>query len=91
VDSRTISSSIAHATAQELNVATTYNCVFLDNEKNPEYIRNQFRQLVSLALEQGWAVGLGHCHPTTVSAIKDAISSRDNPRVRYVNISEIVE
>ena len=91
VDSRTTSSSIAYTRARELNVRATYNCVFLDNKKEAAYIENQFEQLVSLALEQGWALGLGHCHPVTASAVSNAIRSHNTAKIRYVNISEIVE
>ncbi|MBE0478001.1 divergent polysaccharide deacetylase family protein [Candidatus Aerophobetes bacterium] len=89
LDSRTSPLSIGYSLAKELGVKSTYNCVFLDNEKEKEHIENQFKKLISQALDTGWALGLGHAHMTTASTLKKLIENCDTRKINFVLASEI--
>lgn len=90
VDSKTSPSSIAYAMAQEMGVKSTYNCVFLDNIKEEAHIEEQFKKLISQAIDNGWVLGLGHANITTASTLKQAIKSCDNRKINFVFASEIL-
>ena len=91
VDSRTSSSSIGYSLAKELGVKSTFNCVFLDNKKSENYIKTQFKKLISQAIKKGWALGLGHSDITTALALKKLTKACDNRKISFVFVSEILD
>ena len=90
VDSRTSPDSIAFALAQEMGVKSISRQVFLDNEKDIDYIKGQFQQLISSAKEKGKALGMGHVDITTGQALKEIAASLDERKIELVYVSEIV-
>lgn len=90
VDSRTSPDSIAFALAQEMGVKSTSRQVFLDNEKDIDYIKGQFQQLISSAKEKGKTLGMGHIDITTAQALKEIVASLDERKIELVYVSEIV-
>ncbi|GAH73719.1 unnamed protein product, partial [marine sediment metagenome] len=90
VDSRTSPDSIAFALAQEMGVKSTSRQVFLDNEKDIDYIKGQFQQLISSAKEKGKTLGMGHIDITTAQALKEIVASLDKRKIELVYVSEIV-
>ena len=90
VDSRTSPSSIGYSLARKLGVKSTFNCVFLDNKKEESYIENQFKKLLSKAIEKGWALGLGHSNIETALALKKLVKECDNRKVNFVFCSDIL-
>ncbi len=67
VDSRTSSRSVAFRKAQEMNVRSAYNSIFLDHEADHGFMERQWEQAGNLARRRGWVVVIGHVRPTTVS------------------------
>lgn len=90
VDSRTSPDSIAFALAQEMGVKSISRQVFLDNEKDIDYIKGQFQQLISSAKEKGKTLGMGHIDVTTGQALKEIVASLDERKIELVYVSEIV-
>jgi len=90
VDSKTSPLSIAYPLAKNLGIKSTYNCVFLDNEKQIEYIENQFNKLILQAIENKWALGLGHLNEITALTLHKLTTNCDNRKIEFVLISEIL-
>lgn len=71
LDSRTTASDVGTASAAEAGVPFLARDVFLDHgEPDREAALEQLARLESIALSRGHAIGIGHPHDTTLSAIK---------------------
>ena len=46
--------------------------IFLDNEENPTYIRNQLKKAIKIAKKRGYAIAIGHPHKITLETIKNS-------------------
>jgi polysaccharide deacetylase 2 family uncharacterized protein YibQ len=91
LDSLTSPKSVAYATAKEFGVKAAKRDVFLDNESdNEEYIRKQLEELVRIAKAHGWAIGIGHPHPATISALRTWIAEADKQGITIVPVSRLI-
>ncbi len=90
VDSQTASSSIAYTLAQKMRIRSSYRQVFLDNKKEGSYINGQFKKLILLAKEKGWALGIGHINKVTALTLKELIRQLDKRKIRLVYVSQIL-
>jgi polysaccharide deacetylase 2 family uncharacterized protein YibQ len=92
LDSLTSPKSVAYATAKEFGVKAAKRDVFLDNESdNEEYIRGQLEELTRMAKEHGWAIGIGHPHPATISALRIWIAEANKQGVTIVPLSRLMQ
>jgi len=92
LDSLTSPKSVAYATAKEFGVKAAKRDVFLDNESdNEEYIRKQLDELTRIAKAHGWAVGIGHPHPATISALRSWIAEADKLGITIVPVSRLIQ
>jgi polysaccharide deacetylase 2 family uncharacterized protein YibQ len=73
VDSRTAKQSIAAKIAIEQGVPVVSRDVFLDHSIDTEQIKQQLDILIKQALEKGYAVGIGHLHPETLSVLREML------------------
>ncbi len=71
VDSLTSSHSQAYKMARRLNMRTAPRNVFLDTSPDIQAIRRQLRHLKQYALKHGAAIGIGHPHLSTLTALYD--------------------
>jgi len=90
IDSRTTPETVAQRTAREHGVPTTRRDVFLDNQRDPEAIRGQFRLLLAKARKQGYAVGIGHPYPETIDTLKSELAGLERQNVRLIPVSELI-
>lgn len=90
VDSMTSRRSVAGTVAEFLQVPTLKRDVFLDNEQNEAYIRNQFRKLVEIARRRGSAVAIGHPRPDTIRVLQHQLRLLDEYGVRLVSLEELL-
>lgn len=90
VDSYTAVESVALQIARESGVPAVRRHVFLDAEISHEGVRFQFSRLVSLAREQGFAVGIGHPFPETMDVLEELLARLDEHNVVLVPVSELV-
>lgn len=92
LDSLTSPKSVAYATAKEFGVKAAKRDVFLDNESdNEEYIRKQLDELTRIAKAHGWAVGIGHPHPATISALRSWVAEVDKLGITIVPVSRLIQ
>ena len=61
IDSKTIGTSVAFDEARKMGMRTGARQIFLDNEEDVSYIRQQIRKMVKIAEEKGEAIAI--CHP----------------------------
>lgn len=92
LDSLTSPKSVAYATAKEFGVKAAKRDVFLDNESNnAEYIHGQLEELTRMAKEHGWAIGIGHPHPATISALRTWIAEANRQGITIVPLSRLMQ
>jgi len=90
VDSRTTSLTVAEQLARENKVPTASRDVFLDHERDPEYIREQFQQLIRRAKVRGKAIGIGHPFPETIAILAEELEKLEENGIKLVFTSEII-
>lgn len=91
LDSRTTSSSVASRLAEEMGVREVDRNVFLDNNRNHDYIKGQLQELVRIARKRGKAVGIGHPYPETIDTLKGSVEEIRSEGVAVVRLSELIE
>ncbi len=70
LDSVTIGNTQAAKAASEFGVPTVRRHIFLDNHQSEEETRNQLNKAVAYARKNGYAIAIGHPHPSTVRALQ---------------------
>lgn len=73
LDSMTIAGSQSTRAAAGTRVKVIKRRVFLDDSQNEAAIRQQFTRAVRLAQRDGWAIAIGHPHPTTVRVLQQML------------------
>jgi len=91
VDSRTDVRSLARKVAREAGLANAQRDIFLDNERDPDYVRYQFARLLEIAHRRGHAIGIGHPYPETLTVLADALPELADLGVELVPVSRLVE
>jgi len=75
LDSMTIGNSQSIPAARGTHVKVLKRRVFLDDSQNESAIREQFTRAVKLAQRDGYAIAIGHPHPTTVRVLQQMLPS----------------
>ena len=92
LDSLTGPKSVAYATAKEFGLKAAKRDVFLDNESdNAVYIGKQLEELAHIAKEHGHAIGIGHPHPATISALRKWLNEADKQGIAIVPVSRLMQ
>ena len=89
VDSRTTSGSVAGRAARRAGVPVLNRDVFLDNERDADYINMQFDRLLERARVQGEAIGIAHPHAITTQVLSKRLHEMGD--VRLVPVKEIFQ
>jgi polysaccharide deacetylase 2 family uncharacterized protein YibQ len=89
LDSVTSSKSVGAGLAVAVGVKTARRHVFLDHEQDKVKIAAQLKKLLSLAEEQGQAVGIAHPHPETLAVLREELATLSG-RVNVVSISRLL-
>jgi hypothetical protein len=92
VDSLTSSHSQAYKMARRLNMRTAPRNVFLDTSPDIRDIRRQLRHLRHYALKHGAAIGIGHPHLSTLTALNEFKQEQNTQRPVFelVSVSELL-
>jgi len=91
VDSRTTEASVAYSIAREAGLPAASRDVFLDDDPSPAAVAAQFEKLRRKALQQGYAIGIGHPYPATLELLETALPElAADPAFRIVPVSRIV-
>jgi polysaccharide deacetylase 2 family uncharacterized protein YibQ len=70
LDSRTIATTVAASVAGQMGVPHIDRDVFMDNDESVEAVLRQLDELVRVAQRKGFALAIGHPHPTTIEALQ---------------------
>lgn len=91
VDSYTTHESIALRLAREAGVPAVRRDVFLDPDRAPGTLEREFARLKKLARLRGFAVGIGHPYPQTLTLLEDELPKLADEGFQLVSISRYVE
>lgn len=91
LDSRTSAKSVGYQTAMALGIPAAERQVFLDDDKSPDAIREQFARLITLAKERGAAIAIGHPYEETLAILAEEIPKARAHGVQFVPVSYLVD
>jgi polysaccharide deacetylase 2 family uncharacterized protein YibQ len=90
VDSYTTHESVALKLAREAGVPAVRRDVFLDPDQVPGTLEREFARLKKLARQRGFAVGIGHPYPRTLTLLEDELPKLEGEGFELVSISRYV-
>jgi len=90
LDSLTSKESVAGAIARKNGVVYLTRDVFLDNNRDPAYIRAQFAELVKIAKQKGSAIAIGHPYKSTIGVLSDELLHLGKYGVELVGIKSLM-
>ncbi len=90
VDSYTTHASIALQLAQEAGVPAVKRDVFLDPDHAPGTLEREFGRLKKLAKQRGFAVGIGHPYPETLTMLESELPKLAEEGIELISISTYV-
>lgn len=90
IDSVTTAESLAYDIAREQGIPAARRDIFLDHEPEREAVLAQLEKLETLALKQGFAIGIGHPHDATLAALADWLPRALERGVVLVPASRII-
>ncbi len=91
LDSRTSADTLGYSLARHLGLPAGERQVFLDTERDPEFIRGQFAALLATARERGGATAIAHPYPETLEILAAAIPEARAQGFEFVRASELLE
>lgn len=90
VDSRTTPKSVALKLARQMNVPSAERNVFLDNERTPSAIDARTDELLDLADERGWAIGIGHPNMETARALERMARKASERNIQWISLESLI-
>ena len=90
VDSYTTVHSVALRIARESGVPAVKRDVFLDPDSSADTVPREFRRLMKIARQQGYAVGIGHPYPATLDFLEQALPSLGDEGFELLRIGDLV-
>lgn len=91
LDSFVTPKSICLSSTNKINIPFARRDVFLDNDEDPDYIKQQLNKLKEVASQQGYAVGIGHDRNNTVRVLIEVMPEIAKEGFEFVPLSEIVK
>lgn len=90
VDSRTGAHSTVARVGRELDVAILARDVFLDHDLDRGAIRARLSELGAIARRRGHAIGIGHPHAPTLTAIEAWLATTAGENIHVTPLSELL-
>ncbi len=90
LDSRTIASTVASRVAGEMGVPHIDRDVFIDNDETVEAVLRQLVEAEHIAQRKGYALAIGHPHPTTIAALQQWLPTLEAKGLVLVPASALV-
>jgi polysaccharide deacetylase 2 family uncharacterized protein YibQ len=87
LDSKTTKDTVGFRLAHEAGLKTFVRDVFLDAENNPGEIENQWKRLVGIAKERGYAIALAHPRNNTIAFLQKTV--KETKEVQIVPLSQL--
>lgn len=91
VDSYTTPQSVAEATMRHYQIPTARRNIFLDNERTVEATYKKLEELAELAVEKGSAIGIGHCHASTLEALQKFLPRLESYNLALVPVAQLLK
>lgn len=91
IDSRTTSQSVAWEIAQRHGVPSLKRDIFLDNDRDKAVLEQQFSTLLKVAKRKGFAIGIGHPYPETITYLEENLKRLEQHGIQLVPASLLVD
>lgn len=91
LDSRTTAATVGYDEARSLGMPAARRHVFLDNDRDPQAIRNQLAALLARAAKHGSAIGIAHPYPETVDVLAAEVEAAIARGFRFVPASSLTD
>lgn len=89
LDSYVTAQSVCRQIAFKLKVKFARRDVFLDNQNDPAYIKEQLIKLTKLAAKRGSAIGIGHDRKNTLRVLREMVPILKKEGYQFVFASEL--
>jgi polysaccharide deacetylase 2 family uncharacterized protein YibQ len=90
IDSRTTAATVAYDAAERAGVRSASRKVFLDDTANRDAILSQIDLAARDATRDGFAIAIGHPHPATIAALREAGPGLESRGIQFVFVSDVV-
>ncbi len=90
LDSFVSSKSVCSDLAKRIGLSFARRDIFLDNEQEADYIKQQIYKLKKKAKDFGWAIGIGHDRRLTIEVLKEVIPELEREGFKFVFVSDLV-
>lgn len=90
LDSLVSPKSVCSHLARRVGVRFAKRDVFLDNRKEPAYIRSQIDKLKLQAKVKGSAIGIGHAQKNTLEVLKEVMPQLEKEGYKFVFVSDLI-
>jgi len=90
IDSRTTAETVAYQSAIQHGLAAQSRDLFLDNQQDENYIRQQFKKLLNKAKQNGSALAIAHPHSTTINVLESELKQLHTTGVNIIPVSQHV-
>jgi len=91
LDSRTSADTLGYTLARHLGVPAGERQIFLDTERDPAFIREQFAALLQVASERGGAIAIAHPYPETLAILTAEVPEAIARGFRFVPASALMD
>jgi uncharacterized protein len=91
LDSFVTPRSVAESEAFRLGVSFVKRDIFLDNQSDQAYIKQQMSKLIARARSHGFAVGIGHDRKNTLEVLRQAMPEAAKEGYKFVYLSDLVK
>lgn len=89
LDSKTSAKSQGVKAAKDYGVPVKSRNIFLDNQLDSQYIKQQFDHLVRYAKKKKTAIAIAHPHPETINNLKALIPTLQHNGIELVPLSQL--
>jgi len=91
VDSVTTSNSQAHSAAEKFGVATTVRDIFLDNQRDPAALQQQWQEILQRAKRKPGVLAIAHPYPETLRFLQQALPQLSAEGVQLISVSTFIQ
>lgn len=89
LDSRTSAATVAYDTARRNGLPTAMRSVFLDHDESLDAVRGKLDELLTVAEQEGEAIGIGHVKGPTLTALEAMVATVGADEFHFVFASEL--
>jgi uncharacterized protein len=91
LDSRTSVETVGYSLARSLGLPAAQRDVFLDDDPQPDAVREQFRRLLDRSRQRGAAIAIAHPHPSTLVVLREEVPRAQAEGFTFVPVSFLLD